>query len=268
MKTENKKGFTLIELLVVISIIALLLAVLMPALSVAKSQTKAVICKSNARQLTLANITYAQNNSGYYVPASTDIYKNKGGFHRWHGTRCYQDEPFDPLEGPLSSYLGSGKVKECPERIKFIKGNNWNTNYEQGAGGYGYNATFIGGRHWEKGLDFEDPYKKTTHILEVAKPSETLMFADCAISKDGASYIETSFAWQPYIVYAGKELKYFMSPTIHFRHRQKASIAWCDGHVDSRKMADFDDLNVFNVQSAEMMLGWFNPLDNSLFDLK
>ena len=55
----HKNGFTLIELLVVISIIAVLLTILMPALSKAKEQTKRTICKSNLHQLTICAIAYA-----------------------------------------------------------------------------------------------------------------------------------------------------------------------------------------------------------------
>jgi prepilin-type N-terminal cleavage/methylation domain-containing protein len=47
---RRKEGFTLIELLVVISIIALLMALLLPALELAKSQAKTVICQSNLQQ--------------------------------------------------------------------------------------------------------------------------------------------------------------------------------------------------------------------------
>ncbi len=54
-----KKGFTLIELLVVISIIAVLLSVLMPALQRTKEQARRTICKSNLHQLTICAISYA-----------------------------------------------------------------------------------------------------------------------------------------------------------------------------------------------------------------
>jgi len=68
---ENNTGvesaFTLVELLVVIAIIALLMGVLMPALVAARAQGKAVVCRSNLRQLALANIGYATENDGYYV---------------------------------------------------------------------------------------------------------------------------------------------------------------------------------------------------------
>ena len=59
----HKKGFTLIELLVVISIIAVLLSILMPALTKAKKLAKSVVCKSNLRQIHIAMATYEVNNN-------------------------------------------------------------------------------------------------------------------------------------------------------------------------------------------------------------
>ncbi|MCJ7730149.1 MAG: type II secretion system GspH family protein [Sedimentisphaerales bacterium] len=56
------KAFTLIELLVVIAIIALLMAILLPALSRSREQGKGIVCMSNLRQLTIAWIAYYQAN--------------------------------------------------------------------------------------------------------------------------------------------------------------------------------------------------------------
>ena len=80
------KAFTLVELLVVIAIIALLMGILIPALDSARSQGKAVVCKSNLSQLVLANTGYATENDGYYVLAAKDMWNNSG-LHRWHGVR-------------------------------------------------------------------------------------------------------------------------------------------------------------------------------------
>ncbi|MCU0917737.1 MAG: type II secretion system GspH family protein, partial [Planctomycetes bacterium] len=65
---RTKRAFTLIELLVVISIIALLMAVLMPALLRAKELGKRIICSSHVRSLGMANVLYADGADGWYVP--------------------------------------------------------------------------------------------------------------------------------------------------------------------------------------------------------
>ncbi|MFI4910213.1 MAG: type II secretion system protein [Sedimentisphaeraceae bacterium JB056] len=102
MKIKNSRGaFTLIELLVVISIIAVLMSILMPALSKAKLQAKVVVCKSNLHQLTIGAITYEADNdrlpehfseiarrhsSGGYVRWPNLVGGNTGDFGAWAAT--------------------------------------------------------------------------------------------------------------------------------------------------------------------------------------
>ena len=63
-----KHSFTLIELLVVIAIIAILAAILMPALSSARERGKAATCTNNQKQLGLANMQYQEDFKGWYIP--------------------------------------------------------------------------------------------------------------------------------------------------------------------------------------------------------
>ena len=77
------RGFTLIELLVVISIISLLIAVLLPALSQAREHTQHVKCLSNLRQHGLAFDLYAYDHDDYFPPFS-DFYKGSAFMRPWH----------------------------------------------------------------------------------------------------------------------------------------------------------------------------------------
>ena len=271
-----RKAFTLIELLIVISIIALLMAILMPALGAARSGSRALACKSNLRQLLIANIGYGMENDGFYVPAASDMWDN-AGLHRWHGIRDTLDEPFDPLRGPLIGYLADGRVKECPLRVDFVKGQDWNTNFEQGCGGYGYNMTYIGSRTSQGAAGsiqaWKDSYAMTARMTEIAAPALTLMFADTAMANDRKSLIEYSFAEPPFTVYNGQPVtEFYMSPSIHFRHRGRTNVGWVDGHIEPRRMVKADPksdrANAYGVNSADMNLGWFEPINNTLFDLQ
>jgi len=73
------KGFTLVELLVVIGIIAILIAILLPALSRAKAQANQVYCASNLRQLYTAMQIYAVNNNQYVMPSKVSSGATSGG---------------------------------------------------------------------------------------------------------------------------------------------------------------------------------------------
>lgn len=267
------KGFTLIELLVVITIIGLLMSVLLPSLSVAKSQARSVVCKTNLHQLALANIGYATENDDHFVAAASDLWDTDGGLHRWHGVRETSNDAFDPTNGPLASYIGDGKVKECPENVKFHKGATLNESFEKGCGGYGYNLTYIGSTQWRSGIttiaEWKECYAKTTKSTQVTRSSATLMFADTAFLRDG-KLIEYSFTTERYWLFDGvPDLASAPLPTIHFRHRLKANIAWADGHVGSLDMPDqYDSVNTYLEAFRELSLGMIEPLDNSLFDLK
>lgn len=272
MFDKDRKAFTLIELLVAISIISLLMGILIPALAAARSCGWAVVCKSNLRQLVLANLNYASQNNGSFVIAAKDIATTN--LHRWHGVRDTVNDTFDPRRSDLTKYLEDGAVKKCPQKVRFVEGNPTSQDFEDGCGGYGYNMTYLGSKVWSNGFT-ADAYQTTAKDIEVLRPGETLMFTDTALARmnnDAAYYIQYSFAEARFWASGGQLHPDWgdPSPSIHFRHAGRVNIGWVDGHIDMKKLAPYESENIVygDIDFLEMMLGWFEPFDNSLFDLK
>lgn len=74
-KRHHTNGFTLIEVLVVVAIIALLIAILMPALSRVRWQSKSLVCKTNLHDMGQMFLMYADTSRGFY-PASAMLYQD------------------------------------------------------------------------------------------------------------------------------------------------------------------------------------------------
>jgi prepilin-type N-terminal cleavage/methylation domain-containing protein len=264
-KIDNlKSAFTLVELLVVISIIALLLSILLPVLARTRGQAKQTVCKSNIRQLGLANAGYAHDNAGLYVPGSTDVLTENT--NRWYGIRPDKNTTFDTKKGALSNYMDITKLT-CPQNVLYYKLAPNEENYDSGNGGYGYNFIYIGSKIWTAGYE-DSSCKLAAKDTDIRSPAQTLMFADTAMLKK-ENLIEYSFAEPRYFLSDGKpNLGWDPSPSLHFRHLNKTNICWSDNHSSSEKLVKTGVINENGTNPADFLLGWFSPADNSLFDLE
>jgi prepilin-type N-terminal cleavage/methylation domain-containing protein/prepilin-type processing-associated H-X9-DG protein len=240
---SRRRAFTLVELLVVIGIIALLIAILLPALSKARQQANWAKCSSNMKQLVTAFIGYTNDYKGTFPwrasgndgtrpdPSKGGPFAGANDWIHWQdkSTGYPGTPPVDINESAIAPYL-TAKDDKLKELFRCPSDEVYSHALRGGIGRYLYSYTMNDLVCEKNGTD---SFRK---ITEVVRNAEKILLVEEKSPNDGR-WVAGSIG-NP-VVFNGDADG---SDALTNRHMKGGNIAFFDSHVQGLSNADYQDL--------------------------
>lgn len=272
------RGFTLIELLVVIAVIAILAALLFPALNRAKNAADSAGCRSNLRQIMFAMTMYVQDYKVYPETVGGVVGSANSVLRPFTGAPAPEANYTYRTGGPSSgTYLGpQHSVWACPGYNR-IQGELGPRAMGSDGASYAYNGNGsipdvdyglgLGGKLWalvDTMTQVESP--TPTREAQVLYPSDMIAMGDAALFPDRFGFghvrgslwlgipLDVNWAggfWNTTV--RGLPANDSSVAALRRRHNGRWNIGFCDGHVES-----FRPIDLFDITKAAVAQRWNN----------